>query len=242
MPSGESMRPGCSRVANLNTAYQQKDTFPMSSMPAIIADDGFSPDDIDDGDTLIGLSLKFVKGHWLAGQDEEQLDGAVLCVYSFTRQWQKWHDRKLVDWRNPVPGTLFPKTIEDLGDLSGTPGEWQLALILYLRDLDTGADYTYKTTSSGGHGAVKTLRRQIVNMRWLRPGCLPLVRLESSNYKHSEYGPVDKPKLTVIRWVTQDGKPYPDITREQPKAQRKEEIAASAERTPVNDFDDDIPF
>jgi hypothetical protein len=92
------------------------------------------------------------------------------------------------------------------------------------------------TSSDGGLKAVDALARQILKVRRIKPGSFPLVKLETTSYRHKIYGPVDKPLLSVQEWVTANGEPYPS------------NAAAPQRYLPPNGndthpaFDDDIPF
>jgi hypothetical protein len=221
----------------------------MSDVPAVIDNDGFAAV-ADTASRLIGQSLKFRKGEFVVGRDEDKLNGAVLVAHRVVRCWQKWADARVVDTLYAEPGKLLPGSAEEIEDLSDEPGEWQLTTFLYLRDLDDGRDYAFITSSFGGRRAVESLASQINNMRWQRPGCLPLVRLDKGSFKTRQYGDVPSPRFTVTGWVTSTGEPWPDHVVEPasnvatlpiPQVQRPEPGYGRA-RTPVNDLDDDIPF
>ena len=98
-----------------------------------------------------------------------------------------------------------------------------------MRDLDDGRDYSFVTTSFGGRRAVEQLCAQIANMRWQRPGAVPLVRLDTGSFQSKTYGKIASPSFTVTGWVTADGQPYNEL---------KESRAAPQKALP----DDDIPF
>jgi hypothetical protein len=184
------------------------------NLPAAPVDDGYLTAAQDTNASLIvGLNFKFRKGRYPVGRDEGDLLGAHLCGYRVQDAHQKWHDNKPVQVIVRQPGQWFPADVSRIED-DGTPGQWQRTWIVYFRDLQWGHDYTFFTSSFGGSRAVGNLVRQTVNMRYLRPGALPVVRLDAGSFRSAQFGEVQCPTFTVISWVDHEGRPYP--TGEQP--------------------------
>jgi hypothetical protein len=206
-----------------------------SNLPALAgsADDGFAS--IATGASLIiGQYLKFRKGQYPVGRDEGDLSGATLCAYAVKQAWQKWVDSRVARQIVRTPGNLFPQDAEEIADDDGG-GEWQLASLLYLRDLNTGADYTFTTSSNGGRRAVAILAGQIGNMRFIQPGAFPIVRLDSGTFRSRQFGEISCPQFTVTGWVDADGRP---LTRSSPP-----DTAPALSPPPLQaELDDEIPF
>lgn len=100
----------------------------------------------------------------------------------------------------------FPEEVSDIVD-DGTPGEWSLTYLLFLRDMETGHDYTFTTSTNGGRRAVTTLSSAIMNKRRITPNAVPLVRLDAGGFKSQSYGMVPCPQFTIVGWVDLEGKP-----------------------------------
>jgi len=198
------------------------------TLPAVVDnDDGFA-DIADTASRLVGEIVKFIKGRYVIGREEGELNGATLIAYGVWRCWQKWRDRKVIDSIFPEPDRPLPRSAEDIDDPDAKPKEWQLTHFLYMRDPGDGADYTFVTSSSGGRRAIEALSRQIRNTRTRRPGALPLIRLDTGTNRHQEHGVIPKPIFPVAGgWVTQDGRPYDE---------EKNKVTTPSE------LEDDIPF
>jgi hypothetical protein len=207
-----------------------------------IADDGFAavaetaaPESI-----VLGRLVRFRKGAFIVGRDELDISGAILAACGVTRLWQKWHNKSVVEQIPFVRGQLFPEEVDEIED-NGEPGEWQLSSLLYLQDLDSGADYTFSSSSFGGRRAVAQLNWQITNKRSMFPGVLPLVKLSATKFRSRDYGEIDRPEFVIVRWVGPDGEPAAAQVATIPSHDEHTARPPQA-RTPVNDLDDDIPF
>jgi hypothetical protein len=219
----------------------------MSNMPAVIDndDDGFAEAAEAGRHLVVGKLLRFRKGVYIVGKDEGNLSGATLCAYRIVRCWQKWDDTRLVSTLFASPGNPLPTSADEIEDFGDEPGEWQLTSCLYLREMDDGRDYTFVTSSYGGRRAVGDLAGQSRNIRWSRPGALPMVRLDTGSFRSKQYGDVPSKRFTVLGWVTHDGQPHPAAPVKQgPRQDDPTNVTPlpARTRTPVNDLDDDIPF
>ena len=179
---------------------------------------------------ISGERLRFSKGQYLIGRgDAERLDiGTELQAIDIQAAWVKFLDGKVVDQR-----VGFPMAERDeLGDtdedewpmgFDGTPADpWSNQRYLYLIDPESGAEYTFITSSWGGRAAVETLARQVYVKRGSLPGAVATVRLDVGYKRSQRYGNVPAPKFEVVGWNGQ-AEPEPVSAR-------------------VVDLDDDIPF
>jgi hypothetical protein len=210
------------------------------SEPPIEPSDGYEQVDLAataGNSPIVGLPVKFRKGHFPVGRDEGDLLGAILLAHQVQVAWQKWYDMRPVGLIMQRPGEYFPPSVEKIDDPDGGPGEWQLTAFLYLRDLEYGHDYTFTASSFGGRRAVDNLVRQTRNMRYLRLGCLPVVKLVASSFRSAKYGVIDCPVFPVERWISsgdggrelleqpQPKKPNPDTSSgAQPAGSLKDEL------------------
>src|SRR5262249_51700600 len=147
----------------------------------------------------------------------------------------KWYDSRPVQVIVQRPGEWFPASVEQIKD-DGTPGEWQRTQVVYFRDLQWGHDYSFFTSSWGGIRAVETLARQTINMRYLRPGALPLVELKSGRFRSKQYGDIPCPVFNVVGWVNDKGEPYDPVGQKAllPKAAVEEFLDDSLDDLPFN--------
>jgi hypothetical protein len=157
--------------------------------------------------------LKFAKGEWLAGVDDEEIDAGtemVVNIAGITCGHVKWQNKEVAD-ENMTPiieGLFAPR--EALGDLDrdlwdvdddGVPRDpWTRTTKMPLKDPATGEEYVFSTSSKGGIGAVGRLVSAI--RRGQRQGNtgLPMVQLGVDSYKHKnkEYGKVFVPQFTLV--------------------------------------------
>jgi hypothetical protein len=78
-------------------------------------------------------------------------------------------------------------------------------------------------------------------MQFLRPGALPLVRLDAGSFHSNQYGDIACPAFTVTGWVTDKGQPYPAIG--QAPSNNGGTGGTALPKGTLNDaLDDDIPI
>ena len=158
-----------------------------------------------------GKFLKFAKGEWLAGVDEEEIEAGtemVVNLVGVTCGHIKWQDGAVVDESmTPIVEGLFTQR-ESLGDLDrdlwetdddGQPKDpWTRTTKMPLKDPASGGELIYTTSSRGGIGAIGRLVSAI--RRGQRQGMagLPVIRLDVGSYKHRQYGKVFVPSFPVI--------------------------------------------
>jgi len=174
--------------------------------------------------SLYGELLKFSgkTGAWASGaQGLEVPIGTqlVAIVPQMLAGFVRWQDGELVEQvMQPITETYDPKQLRSsLGDTdrtrwpTGDDGQpedpWREGALLPLKNLKTGAEYTYSTSSVGGTRAVKHL---VTTYAWqLRAapettaGHLPIVELGVRSYKHPDRkrGTIYNPVLAGIDWV-----------------------------------------
>jgi hypothetical protein len=131
----------------------------------------------------------------------------------------KWEDGELAGQEMvPLTPEYDPRELRvSLGDddrslwprgEDGAPEDpWREAAYLPLKNLETGAEYTYSTSSLGGCRAVKHLvgaySKQIQAAPQTTAGHLPVIELGAQSYQHSDRkrGTIFNPVLTGIDWV-----------------------------------------
>lgn len=170
---------------------------------------------------ITGTLIKFSKGDWLMGQDEQQVkaERQFTCVMNdLMIGWTRWQDNKPTAQHmgRLVEGFTPPKR-EELGDDDdtlwdvGTDGKtrdpWQFTNSLILKNPGTsGAEesdlFTFSTSSRGGINAIGDLCKAYVRLSKEKGPGSPIVVLSQSSYKHPnpEYGRIKKPVLEIVGW------------------------------------------
>jgi hypothetical protein len=221
-----------------------------TNLPASVGDDGFEVTANETSGAIVGRLLKFVKGKYYVGKGKEEelpLDTELVAVAT-SLSWQKWGkdgdgNSRVLDERKRVGSKRLPAR-EQLGDLDEDLWErdkydesidpWKLTRFLYLVNPKTAEDYTFSTTSWGGHDAIRALSRQIAIKRTHASGANAIVKL-SVGYKQSkEYGSIPAPKFMVTGWTGETG---------EPKAIAPPIDDGFADELPKRrEMDDEIPF
>jgi len=176
------------------------------------------------GGDLYGDLLKFSgkTGAWTAGAQGIEIPlgtRLVAIVPGILAGYVKWLNGELVEQALvPVTDAYDPKALRaSLGDTDsakwpagddGRPEDvWKEAALLPLKNLKTGAQFTYSTSSLGGCRAIKKL---VATYAWqiraapeTTAGHLPIVELGARDYKHPDRkrGTIFNPTLTGIDWV-----------------------------------------
>jgi hypothetical protein len=216
------------------------------------------------GGDLYGDLLKFSgkTGTWTAGsQGPEVPIGTQLAaiIPEMLAGFVKWVAGELAEQALvPVTEAYDPRELRaSLGDTDrsqwpkgddGQPADvWREAALLPMKNLKTGAEYTYSTSSLGGCRAVKKL---VATYAWqiraapeTTANHLPVVELGARSYKHADRkrGTIYNPLLTGIDWVpasaatdkaadrpgdavapkAEPAAPFADYRTEKPKKHRK---------------------
>jgi hypothetical protein len=138
-----------------------------------------------------GVRLKMTRdGHWVAGPEEEGLDGAVLTMdcEGALAGGQKWVDGKLVESRlGLVANGAYPPSKESFPQDEAE--YWACGYFVNLVD-EEGREFSYSGTSAGGRSAVADVFRTFIRTR-----INPTVKLTSTSYRHEQYGKIHKPKF-----------------------------------------------
>jgi hypothetical protein len=171
-----------------------------------------------------GDLLKFSgkTGAYAAGQQNVTVPiGTELAaiVPSILAGCTLWKDGEIVDQvLKPLTPDYDPRALrETLGDTDqstwpvddeGRPVDpWKEQVMLPMRSLVTGGEYTFSSSSVGGVRAAKALVHAYANHIKAAPETnaysVPLIRLESTSYKHKirERGTIYNPEFEVSGWV-----------------------------------------
>jgi hypothetical protein len=170
--------------------------------------------------SITGRLLKFSKGDYLAGEDEEEIDADTTLVAIMDQLnvgWIKWEDNKPVQQiMGPVAEGYQPPRRNTLGDddkdlwevdSNGKPRDpWQFSNYLIMKDPGKNGDpenlYTFATSSTGGRNAIGEVCKVFGKEMRRKPDEWPIIKLGVSSYNHSnkEYGRIKIPVLEVVGW------------------------------------------
>jgi hypothetical protein len=160
--------------------------------------------------------LKFVKGEFQYGVDEETLDaGTELALKpdSIEAGHVRFFDNKVTDEAmTPVCNGMFTPR-DQLGDDDealwetdddGKPSDpWRRCRRFQCKSLETGEEFIFSTFSQGGRRAVdKMLRGYHTGLRKKLTG-IPIICNDVDDYKHPKYGKVFVPQFPIIAWKSE---------------------------------------
>jgi hypothetical protein len=169
---------------------------------------------------IVGQLLKFSKGDWLYGAEDDELKvGTKLTanMQSLMVGWVKWVDNRPVE---QLMGALVegfsPKRRSELGDHDedqwevGTDGKtrdpWQFTNYLILKPAGKKVNdedlFTFSTSSRGGLNALGALCKVYGKEMRTRPNMNPVVELGVDSYNHpnKEFGRIKIPTFSVTGW------------------------------------------
>lgn len=167
---------------------------------------------------IVGDLLKFNKGDWLVGQDNDELKlgtKLVAAVEEVMVGYLKWEESKVVDMRmgKVKDGFVMPAR-RDLGDVEqgtwdiddqGKPRDpWQMTSYLILKAAEGQDLYTYAPSSAGGRNVVAALCGEYGKHSRQKPDEFPIVELSVDSYMHKvkSYGRIKVPVLSIIGWIS----------------------------------------
>lgn len=170
-----------------------------------------------------GDFLKFSKGEWLKGQNDDEVPGGTKVVANMAELsigWIRWADKKPVDRRMGLLAQGFkPEKREELGytdiaewerDKDDKPIDpWSFTNELPVADPTTGEQMVISMSSKGGIGAMGNLCKAYGKEYRERGGLVPVISLDRDSYKHKEYGKTYVPVLSIVDWIDNDGVPKP---------------------------------
>lgn len=170
-----------------------------------------------------GAFLKFSKGEWLLGQNDEEIALGRRLVGNMSELsigWIRWADGKPAERRLGLLGQGHkPEPRDSLGyadqtqwetDKEGKPLDpWNFTNELPMADPETGEQMTLSVSSKGGIGAMGNLCKAYGREYRARDGQVPIIELGRDFYKHPEYGKTYVPVLTIVGWMENSGVPQP---------------------------------
>lgn len=172
-----------------------------------------------------GAFLKFSKGEWLLGQNDEEVELGRKLVGNMSELsigWIRWADGKPVERKLGLLGQGYkPEPRDALGfsdpedwetDKDGKPQDpWNFTNELPMADPETGEQMTLSVSSKGGIGAMGNLCKAYGREYRTKDGQVPIIELGRDSYKHPEYGKTYVPVLSIVGWMDNSGVPQPAV-------------------------------
>lgn len=170
--------------------------------------------------SIVGKLLKFSKGDFLMGEDNEEIEEGTQLVANMDELmvgWIRWADSKPTDQiMGRVSDGYQPQRRNELGDNDKTQWEideqgrerdpWQFSNYLIMKKPGESGDdalFTFTTSSRGGLNAIGELCKTYGKEMRQRPDEFPIVALEVGSYQHSNkaYGRIKYPIFKVVGWT-----------------------------------------
>lgn len=183
---------------------------------------------------IIGELLKFSKGDYLRGQDNEEVAMGTRLIANMDQLlhgWIRWEDNKPAEQLMGLVVQGFkPAKRSELGFTDDTEWEvdpssnqprdpWQFTYYLVAREVKAdgtpteGSEglYTFTTSSTGGKDAIISLCSAYGEWMRVKPDQYPIITLAMDKYKHpnAAYGIIKKPKFEFnpkrpTCWIAKD--------------------------------------
>jgi hypothetical protein len=171
--------------------------------------------------SIEGTLLKFSKGDFFAGQQDEEIPLGtrfVAIMDSLLVGWVCWQGNAPIEQRMGLVSDAYqPERRNDLGDLDQEKWErdgenkardpWQFSNYLILRRAKDGEIFTFATSSRGGLGAIGELAKAYGKAMRQQPDQYPVIELGVDSYQHRDrsLGRIKIPTFRIVGWTTKDG-------------------------------------
>lgn len=208
--------------------------------------------------SIVGKLLKFSKGDYLVGEDNDEVEEGTQYVANMDELmvgWIRWSDNKPTDQiMGRVSEGYQPAKRNTLGDDDKARWEvddqgrerdpWQFSNYLILKTPgEQGEDalFTFTTSSRGGLNAIGELCKAYGKAMRQRPDELPIISLGVGSYQHSNkaFGRIKFPTFEVVGWAPRsefaealaDTTTTDQATEEKPAPATKKKAAGAAAQT-----------
>ena len=184
---------------------------------------------------IVGSLLRFSKGDFLAGQDDEEVSAGTQFVANMDEMlagWIRWEANKPTDHiMGKVSDGYQPPRRNELGDNDKTAWDvdatgqqrdpWQFSNYLLMKGVVDNELYTFTTSSRGGLNALGDLCKVYGKALPQRPSEYPVIAIGVNAYDHPNrsFGRIKVPTFQVVGWA--------------PKAVFAEDAPAVASEEPV---------
>lgn len=167
--------------------------------------------------SIVGKLLKFSKGDYLVGENNDEVEEGTQLVANMDELmvgWIKWEDSKPVEQiMGRVSEGYQPSKRNTLGDDDKSKWEvddqgrerdpWQFSNYLILKSVDGDDLFTFTTSSRGGLNAIGELCKTYGKLMRQKADEFPVIALEVGSYQHSNkaFGRIKFPVLKVVSWA-----------------------------------------
>ena len=166
---------------------------------------------------IVGELLKFSKGDWMSGQDNDDVAVGTQFVANMDEMlvgWIRWQDNKPTDHimgkvsegyqimrRNELGDT--DQSEWDVDDRGQPRDPWQLSNYLLMKGVSDGELYTFTTGSKGGRDALGDLCKEYGKVLVQHASEYPVVAIGVRFYDHpnKSYGRIKTPEFKIVGWV-----------------------------------------
>lgn len=168
--------------------------------------------------SIVGTLLKFSKGDYLAGQNNDEIRVGTEMIANMDELmvgWIRWENNRPSEQRmGRIIEGYKPERRYELGDddeskwdidQNGQPQDpWQFSNYLILKDKEDGELYTFTTASAGGRNAIGELCKNYGKMMRQKPDEFPIVALKVDSYQHSNkaFGRIKFPVFEITGWAS----------------------------------------
>jgi hypothetical protein len=168
--------------------------------------------------TIIGMLLKFSKGDFVVGQDNDPVELGTKLIANMDQLlvgWQRWEDARpaeqvmgpLVDGFKPPRRdelSFNDPTEWEIDESTGKPRDpWVYSHLLLMKEPGKrGQLFTFTTNSAGGKNAMAKLSGEYGQQMREHPDEYPIVSLGVGSYMHSNpaYGRIKFPIFEIVGW------------------------------------------
>jgi hypothetical protein len=193
----------------------------VSDNHQVVAVDNFDRDDPTES-PVRGLNMKFDGGSYQLGREKVEVEkDRTFVVLDKAQGWQFLKKDCPAEWVMHTPGEPKPEMPDCPEDtwpvgMDGNPScPWKWTQFLYLLDSETGESLTFSSSTTGGKIAISDLTQQIKQMRFMKPGAMPVIELQSAQMP-TKFGRKPRPFFKIVGWKSRDIEPAPCIEQGDP--------------------------
>lgn len=172
--------------------------------------------DMGAGTSALYLKFDGNTGDYTFGKDQEELEKGTRVAVApseFKNGWICWKDSevqeeimvRITDGKPPAKHTLT-----DHGPYDDEKDGWSQQSSAQFRDIETGAEYLYKTSSKGGRIALGNLVQDYGKAFQRHPGELAIVELSNTSFDAKDpknpkkkLGKKYAPVFKIVGWVSE---------------------------------------
>ena len=196
----------------LTTTNNENTSVAVSGNPFLDA-----ANDMGAGTSALYLKFDGNTGDYSFGKDQEELENGTRVAVApseFKNGWICWNDSKVLEeimvriteGKPPAKHTLTDHGPYEDAEKDG----WSQQSSAQFRDIETGSEYLYKTSSAGGRIALANLVQDYGKAFQRHPGELAIVELSNTSFEAKnrktgkKLGKKYAPMFKIVGWVKED--------------------------------------